>query len=548
MTDSQRSLADLFADPMLDQIPRLLTQVDRNPHSPTYGCCCRNHWHYRIEDIPNAQMQELVLTLTLVWKLDRPDNPYYRAELLLEWIEAILAYTLQIQRRSGCFDEVYRGQDSYAATAFVTFCISETVLQLGGTLTGSLRKEVLVMLYHAALWLGRTTEGLAANQVAGAAAAFMNLVELDPERGYDEGFDDLLESLHAMQTDEGWFPEYGGADIGYASLTHSYLALIAHRTRDNRARAMADSSAEFLRHFLHRDGTTGGVYGSRNTAYLIPLGAVLDTKRLAGDAPILPWLVGHMEAGEHSVITDCLDDRYLAYLSPFYMLAAQFVGLRTPAPVRTAVSSGSSRYFEAAGLWCVESPALKLVANLRKGGVFHLDLGELSHVDSGYFGEIPDGQIVTTQFLSKTASISVEENRARISADLVVNSPVSITPWRNIAVRAFNLIVPAFGRRLFLDFLRNRAVRAGHPVGKVLREILVHEDCLEVTDHINVTEPVLNLVLRLDTERAFSFASTGFCELQEFATGEGSLPIDLAGGTVSVKRRYTVAEGLVVEE
>ena len=48
-----------FALPIVEQIPRLLTQVDRNPHSPTYGSCCRNYWHYRIEDISNSQMQEM---------------------------------------------------------------------------------------------------------------------------------------------------------------------------------------------------------------------------------------------------------------------------------------------------------------------------------------------------------------------------------------------------------------------------------------------------------------------------------------------------------
>ena len=185
---------------------------------------------------------------------------------------------------------------------------------------------------------------------------------------------------------------------------------------------------------------------------------------------------------------------------------------------------------------------------MRKGGVFHLDLGELAYVDSGYFGEIPDGQIVTTQHLNQDATVTVEGNRARIATTLAVNRSVTVTPWKNIAVRAFNMLVPAFGRRLFLDFLRNRAVSAGQTVGKVLREIVVDENAIEVTDHINVNEPVLNLVLRLDTERAFSFASTGFCELQEFSTGEGSLPIDLEGGRVTIKRRYTIDGGMVVVE
>ncbi len=541
------SVAAIFAEPMLAQLPRLLTQVDRNPHSPTYGCCCRNHWHYRIEDIANSQMQEMVLTFALAWKLDLPDNPYYQSPRLLEWIEAILTYTTTLQRGRGSFDEVYRGQDSYAATAFVTFYVSETILQLGRNLSGTLRKTLDTMLYEAARWLGRTEEALAGNQVSGAAAAFMNLVALDPGRGYEAGFDDLMQGLLQLQTEEGWLPEYGGADVGYASLTHSYLALIAHRTGDKRARAMADKSAAFLQHVIHRDGTVGGVYGSRNTEYFIPLGAVLDVHRDEPTARLFHFLVTGIASGEHALVTDCLDDRYLAYLSPFYLLSAQAALGMSDTTVPVPPPWEGAQHVVGAGLWIVEHSALKLVVNLKKGGVFHLDLDDMAFVDHGYFGDIPDGQVVTTQFLDHESEINVEGNRARLSARLVVNRPVSISPWKNIAVRAFNLIVPAPGRRIFLDFLRNRAVGAGESVGTVLREIVVTATTVEVTDHIKVDEPVLNLELQLESERAFSFASTGFFQPQELYTSDGAIPIDLAGGPTTLRRRYSATGMEVIE-
>ncbi len=538
-------LSALLAWPMLEQMPRMLSQVDRNMHSPTYGCACRNHWHYRIEDIANGQMQEMVLSLALAWKLDIPDNPYYRSPLVLDWIEAMLDFTMRIQRPSGCFDEVYRGQDSYAATAFVTFYISETVLQLERHLSSSIRNDAKDMLNRAAQWLSRTSEALAGNQVAGAAAAFMNLAALDPGLGCEEELDRLLSRLEAMQSPEGWFPEYGGADIGYASLTHSYLALIAKRTNDKRATAMALKCAEFLQHFLHRDGTSGGVYGSRNTEYFIPLGAVLQARKSEAAARMVKQLEHHLDVGRHVLITRCLDDRYLAYLSPFYLLSAQ-----------TAMEAGSeapqkpgplpaTTYFEEAGLWSVDTPGLKLVANLRKGGVFHLDLGGHAFVDCGYFAEIPDGPVVTSQFLQQQPDITVDGLNARMSARLVVLKPVTNTPWKNILVRAFNLSVPAFLRRRFLDYLRQRAVSAGDSVGSVHRNIVVSDDAVDVTDFIEVNEPVVRMILQLDTERAFSFASTGFYQPQELNRDGGILPVDLEAGKVVVQRRYD-GDGLTV--
>lgn len=538
-------LASLLAWPMLEQIPRLLSQIDRNMHSPTYGCACRNHWHYRTEDIANSQMQEVVLSLALAWKLDIPDNPYYRSSLILDWIEGMLDFTIRIQRPSGCFDEVYRGQDSYAATAFVTFYISETLLLLERHISATIRNDVKNMLSRAALWLAHTREELAGNQVAGAAAAFMNLAELDPGRGYDRDLDRLLERLEALQSPEGWFSEYGGADIGYASLTYSYLALIETRRKDARAAAMATKCAAFLQHFLHRDGTVGGVYGSRNTEYFIPLGAVLQARKSDPAARMLHYLEHHLSVGRHVLMTRCLDDRYLAYLSPFYLISAQAAMESDLSVVSTPGPLPQETYFAESGLWSVDTPALKLVANLRKGGVFHLDLGGHAFVDCGYFAEIPGGPVVTTQYLQIKPDITVDSFNARLSARLVALRPVTISPWKNILVRTFNLIVPAFFRRKFLDYLRDRAVAAGDPVGSVHRNIVISGDGVDVTDFIEVTEPLVHMILQLDTERAFSFASTGFYQPQEINRDGGIVPIDLEAGKVVVQRRYD-GDGLTV--
>jgi hypothetical protein len=531
-------LATLLAWPMLDQVPRLLSQVDRNMHSPTYGCACRNHWHYRTEDIANSQMQEMVLSLALAWKLDIPDNPYYRSPLILDWIEGMIDFTLRIQRPSGCFDEVYRGQDSYAATAFVVFYISETVLQLERHLSSGLRNDTKDMLNRAAQWLSRTRQDLAGNQIAGAAAAFMNLAALDPGLGCEEELDRLLRRLQDMQSPEGWFPEQGGADIGYTSLTHSYLALIAKRTGDKRAASMSFKCVEFLQHFLHRDGTTGGVYGSRNTEYFIPLGAVLQARKNDAAARAITFLEQHLAVGRHVQITRCLDDRYLAYLSPFYLLAAQAAQEGGAAQEMKPGPLSRETYFEEAGLWSVETPSLKLVANLRKGGVFHLDLDGHAFVDCGYFAEIPDGPAVTTQFLQARPDITVDGLSARLSARLVILRPVTITPWRNILVRTFNLVAPALLRRFLLNHLRQRAVSAGESVGSVHRNIVISEDAVDVTDFIEVSEPVVRMILQLDTERAFSFASTGFYQPQELNRDGGIVPIDLEAGKVVLQRRY----------
>ena len=39
-------------------MPRILTQVCRDPTSPLFGCADRNWWHYKIRDFPSIILQQ----------------------------------------------------------------------------------------------------------------------------------------------------------------------------------------------------------------------------------------------------------------------------------------------------------------------------------------------------------------------------------------------------------------------------------------------------------------------------------------------------------
>jgi hypothetical protein len=188
---------------------------------------------------------------------------------------------------------------------------------------------------------------------------------------------------------------------------------------------------------------------------------------------------------------------------------------------------------------------VKLVANLKKGGVFHLDLGGHAFVDCGYFAEIADGPIVTTQVFQERPAITVDGLNARMSARLVVLRPQIISPWKNLLLRAFHLCLPLALRRRILAHLRRRGVAATDSVGSVHRNIVVGENAVDVTDFIEVNEPLVRMILQLDTERAASFDATGFYQPQELNRDGGILPVDLEAGKVVVQRRYD-ADGLTV--
>ena len=111
-----------YLEHALGQIPRILTCMDRNPLSTTFGCCDRSYWLEKTRDFPDAVRQFGVQALAIVYAHELPGNPYYQNENILYWIEAGLCYWAKIQHSDGSFDEFYPNERGWVGpTAFTTF-------------------------------------------------------------------------------------------------------------------------------------------------------------------------------------------------------------------------------------------------------------------------------------------------------------------------------------------------------------------------------------------------------------------------------------------
>src|SRR3989344_242028 len=108
-----------FLASTLDQIPRLLGQLNRNPGSVSYGSFDRAYWHYRTNDISCCRYQEAVYTLALLYCSNFAGNSYYHNDQILNWVQASLQFTVGRQRPNGSFDEWYLNEGSYVGTAFL---------------------------------------------------------------------------------------------------------------------------------------------------------------------------------------------------------------------------------------------------------------------------------------------------------------------------------------------------------------------------------------------------------------------------------------------
>ena len=256
---------DAYGSVAIETLPRILGLGDRLEGSATEGCYDRNYWHYGIIDFPNARYQEASLLIAQAARSNTPGNTFYRNQPTRRCALSAVRYWASIQRPDGSFDEVYPFERSYVTTAFSTWAVARACDLLD-------TRDADESLRRAAQWLCRNENADVSNQVAGAAAA-VHIVGQRLEN------DDLLftaaekrDALLSAQSSEGWFPEYGGWDIGYLSICLGYLTWLAAETADEDLTAACHRAADFVEQKMNENGNCDVAGSSRGTQYLYPSG------------------------------------------------------------------------------------------------------------------------------------------------------------------------------------------------------------------------------------------------------------------------------------
>lgn len=314
-------LEEYYKKFIINKAPLVLTQIDRDRDSKTFGSCDRNYWHLKIRDFSSAILQQTGLTLALLYKLDFDGNVYYDNEIVKEWALGILKYLGKIQLKDGSFNEYYPNEHGYPPTAFTLFAASVAYMELELN-----DNEILGTLKKSAYWLANRRETKAYNQEWAAIAGIFLYEKISGDKDLKLKLDQKVEDALKAQSDEGWFPEQGGADIGYSSVALDMMAEYYWYSRDERVKEPLNKLVEFLQYFAHPDGTIGGEYGSRNTIYFMPNGletvACLNLESADTATAILKHIY-RIENIEYDFM-NAVDERYLThYVVHSYLRALQ---------------------------------------------------------------------------------------------------------------------------------------------------------------------------------------------------------------------------------
>lgn len=464
--------------------PKVLTQVDRDKASKTYGCCDRNFWHLKIRDFSSAILQQTGLSMALLYTTDFPGNYFFKNPDMKSWAVASVYFWKQIQLRDGSFNEYYPNEHGFPPTAFSLYTACEIYRRLHMN-----DPELVSSFEKTAGYLCRHIETKAYNQELASITALYSCYMITGHVWILEGLNKKLERILCLQSEEGWFSEYGGADIGYLSVSFDMLAEYYWLSRDERVIKPLESIIDFIKYFVHPDGTVGGEYGSRNTTYFLPNGLEVLIQMGNPDAvAVKNYLL--RDAAQPGFFLDAVDDRYCTH----YLLHSFLRALEKEQPVSIVPSvlpfeKNDSHFFKDAGLWTYSQNNCYCIVGAQKGGIIKLYYKKQQvYIDCGYRVDYGKGVVAATNWQDPSYKIEmISDNHFQISGRFNLVSLKTPTPFLHLGLRITSALL---GNKI-ISFLKKKIILVDkHTDISFQRNISIEMDRLVITDTIHSPKPV----------------------------------------------------------
>lgn len=459
---------DWYIHAFLREIPRTLTLIDRDPTSPTYGCCDRNYWHYRTQDFPSGMYQELGLALALAHARDLPDNPWRGCARLRELALATVAYQARSSHRNGSCDDYFPNEQALGATAFTAAAGCAVLLELDER-----DDRLLAFLDRRVRWLLASQEtGRLANHQALVALAALRLERLTGAADLRVAARERLALCLSWQHDEGWFAEYEGADPGYQSLTLSYLAAVRAFLPGPELESALAKGAIFAAHFLHPDGSYAGEFGSRNTCQTLPSG----WERLADTVPAARFLAdGWLRGAIAGRRGESIDDRIFCHYLADYVEAWQARRNRGDTDPGPWSWPDGRTDFPAARLHLVRERGLHLVVATNKGGTLRAYRGQERIVnDTGPVVAVAKGKRLVTHLVDEAPAVAWDDDGlgVTVSGRMHRTGRKLATPFKLVVFRFLNATVGRISANLLRSMLQKILITGKKPAPVTFRRRL----------------------------------------------------------------------------
>ncbi len=435
-----------YYEAVIKQIPRLLSQMDREPLSQSFGGNDRTYWGWKFTDFAGPRFQESLYTLAWLYANPIKENYLYKHPLVLRWIGAGFQSWIEMQHDDGSFDEAYPYERSMAATAFTGFYLGEAFLKVKKSLPKNLSYELDKTFRRVGKWLCKNQEshGFLSNHLAAASAALTVISSICQEPRFSERANHFLQLILNHQSDEGWYEEYGGADLGYQTHGSFYLARIWQLTANQELLSSLKRSIKFLSVFVHPNVTLGGEYGSRNTSFYFPAAFEMLASEIE-EAQIVANFMRSSINTQSAAGLSAMDAYNFCPMINNYLFAHDSFKENNIQLLLPHETSGKW-YFEKAGLFVKSTPYYYAVFAPSKGGVLKIynKLNKtLAYSDCGYWGKTENGTKYSSQGFSLNNKIDIFDNIVTVRAPFFKVNQKLMSPLLFVGFRIFMI---TFGR------------------------------------------------------------------------------------------------------
>lgn len=424
-------------------LPRMLTQVCRDPGSPLHGCWDRNWWHYKIRDFPSIILQQGGYALWTARFL-QPDFREHFSDLA----SASARFWNDRARLAGAFEEYYPYEQGYPPLAFGTLAMAKLCLE------GAVSKEEIGDgLRVAAGQLATRFESRAANQQVAGLAAMAALRRIDASLLSQADWENQAGRTLKLQDPEGWYMEYDGPDLGYLAVTIDCLWDLVDLTGEERFKASAAKALDFIHGLVVFQNCGIGMLNSRNTDYLVPYGLTRflrdgnEAERLQASR-VLSILYANSARPDH--FFTAVDDRYWCHYIGHSLFRSLEVLKDIPGDREAPRDPAPGAFFKVSGYLLQRSEGIQLIMALRKGGCFTAASGNDRISDFGWLVR-QNGREYVSHWWSNDWEIGVESGAGICKGNLFGHREFSNSPWKHVALRIISRLA---GYRL-IGFLKS---------------------------------------------------------------------------------------------
>ncbi len=497
-------------------LPKLIAMVNMDPESKTFGFADRQFWAWKTTDFPNGTYQGVCHTFSVAIKLNLLEK-----ELGLKLINACILALPKIQNPNGSVEEAYPREDSFCVTALVAFDCLSAIEHLGSLISKKEKKELLNCIRPLISFISKNdeTHAIISNHLAtGVAAIWLwnKLLGEDNPRG-----DELLKIILDNQSKEGWYLEYQGADPGYQTLCTYYLSAALKAKKDVKLIDSLNRSLDFLQHFIHPDGTIGGIYGSRNTEVFYP-GGISSLANEDLNASFIENIFLENGVSANSIFPDSIDrENLIPLINSFSFAALHFKETQKPSELGF---TSKDLEFEETGLKVFSNDEYLFYLNYKKGGVFKLFNLRTKNLDAKDHGLILEKG--KKSYNNQVFDEKAKWNGGEIKSSFFLSKESYPSHFQFLLIRFFTLTIFRFRflRESFKSAVVNLLItgKSKMPNSENLRKVVFEKEKVLISDSFKATGKYK--LKRTNSYKAIHMASSGY--------STGSSLIDLPSSKV----------------